>query len=88
MALKYFIYKEGEAIIVGLSTDIKPGAKQGFVFIEEDTNKTYTVKNEVWSESINNSYVNTQEATIDKINGATIIIQTQDIITQILLNQK
>lgn len=79
MSLKYFTYKAGEAIIVGLSTDVKPALPPtGFVFIEEDTNKIYTVKDGLWAESIN---------LVEKINEATNLIHTQKIMAQIVLNQ-
>lgn len=96
MALKYFIYKEGQAIIIGLSTDEKPDLPaNGLVFIEEDTNKTYTVKNDIWIESVNTSYETTISADIKKnnnliakINETTRLIKTQRIMAQIVLNQK
>ena len=96
MALKYFVYKEGQAIVIGLSTDIKPiSLSGGLVFFEEDTDKTFTIKNNIWIESISDSYITTLSFTnkvnndkISKINEATRLIKTQRIMTQIILNQK
>lgn len=57
MALKYYTFSSGNALIVGLSSDTKPVLPaNGLVFLEEDTAKVYTIAGGTWTENLNASY--------------------------------
>ena len=49
MALTFYVSRPGEAMVTGLSTDIKPTqVPEDSVFIEIDTGKQYRFKSGTW----------------------------------------